>query len=55
MQKIALIFLIVLTGFASNAQQESLFTQFMFNKLAINPAFAGNENAYCLTGIVREH
>ncbi len=55
MRKIAIILGFVLSGFGITAQQESLYTQFMFNKLAINPAFAGNENAYCLTGIVREH
>lgn len=55
MQKNIFVLLLLLAGFVSKAQQESLFTQFMFNKLAINPAFAGNENAYCLTGIVREH
>lgn len=38
-----------------SGQQEALYTQFMFNKLAINPAYAGNEDALCLTGIVREH
>jgi type IX secretion system PorP/SprF family membrane protein len=47
-----LIFFSILTV---NAQQEALYTQFMFNKLAINPAFAGNDDALCLTGIVREH
>lgn len=48
-----LVFTLFLTGV--HAQQEALYTQFMFNKLAINPAFAGNDDALCLTGIVREH
>jgi len=36
------------------AQQEQMYTQFMFNKLAINPAFAGNEKYLGLTGLYRD-
>jgi type IX secretion system PorP/SprF family membrane protein len=45
---------IVLAG-EIRGQQEELYTQFMFNKLSLNPAYAGNDDALCLTGIVREH
>lgn len=30
-----------LMGFKSNAQQQAMFTQYMFNQLALNPAYAG--------------
>jgi type IX secretion system PorP/SprF family membrane protein len=52
------VFICILLGLfiaPLHAQQEALNTQFMFNKLALNPAFAGNDDALCLTGIVREH
>lgn len=35
------------------AQQEAHYTQFMYNKLALNPAYAGSLEAICATGIVR--
>ena len=35
------------------AQQEAQFTQFMYNKLAYNPAYAGSLEAICATAIVR--
>jgi len=55
MRFIVLTFIIGLFVLPLKGQQEALYTQFMFNKLAINPAFAGNDDALCLTGIVREH
>lgn len=55
MRYIQLSLIFVLSAFSLSGQQEALYTQFMFNKLAINPAFAGNDDALCLTGIVREH
>ena len=36
------------------AQQQQLHTMFMFNKLLINPAYAGYHDHVCLSGIVRE-
>ncbi len=35
------------------AQQEQQYTQFMYNKLAINPGYAGSRDAPCLTAIIR--
>ncbi len=35
------------------AQQEQQFTQFMFNKLSYNPAFAGSNNTACATVLHR--
>ncbi len=34
-------------------QQQQLYTQFMYNKLAINPAYAGYQKGVALTGIYR--
>ena len=37
----------------SIAQQEQLYTQFMYNKLGLNPAFAGNHESVAVSAIVR--
>jgi len=49
------IFILSLLFFTTGllAQQEGLHTQFMFNKLAYNPAFAGRYDHTQLTGIYR--
>jgi len=36
------------------AQQDALFTQFMYNKMNLNPGYAGNDDVLCITGIVRD-
>ncbi len=36
------------------AQQEQLYTQFMFNKLVLNPAYAGNEEVACASVLYRD-
>ena len=47
---LAIFSCLLLTGYA---QQEQQYTQFMFNKLALNAAYAGSNEASCLTGIYR--
>ena len=37
-----------------NAQQDPQFSQYMYNKLFMNPGYAGMKHAICFTGIVRE-
>ena len=37
-----------------SAQQQQLHTMFMYNKLLINPAYAGYHDHVCVSGIVRE-
>jgi type IX secretion system PorP/SprF family membrane protein len=49
----ALIFICVL-GYQGVAQQEAQFTQYMFNNMSINPAFAGSNEAICFTGLARQ-
>ena len=41
---IAIIVLVVCSG-VSNAQQDALYSQYMFNPFAINPAYAGSRDA----------
>lgn len=46
-----LLALAVVPGFA---QQEAMYTQYMFNGLAINPAYAGSHETLSMTALVRE-
>jgi len=45
--------LVVGLATASWAQQESIYTQYMFNRLVINPAYAGTVNGISLTAMYR--
>ena len=45
------ILLIALTGYG---QQQAMYTQYMFNGLAINPAYAGSQESLTLTALGRE-
>lgn len=53
---VLLIGLLLLLGFAgtSQAQQQVMFTQYMFNGLAINPAYAGSHETISATALARE-
>ncbi len=58
-QKIALIKSLVLVVFAlllseaSNAQQDPLYTQYMYNTMSVNPAYAGQRETLSITGLYR--
>lgn len=45
--------LLVLSVGKASAQQESLFSQYMFNRLVINPAYAGTKGMVNLTALYR--
>ncbi len=53
MRKILLFSISMLFGLMVLAQQDAQYTQFMYNKLAYNPAYAGSLGATTATGIVR--
>ena len=51
------VIIVVLASFALielSAQQQSLHTMFMYNKLLVNPAYAGYHEHPCATGHIRE-
>ena len=52
MKSIFTILALLLTIWLS-AQQDAQYTQFMFNKLAFNPAYAGSHKVPCFSGIYR--
>lgn len=44
--KRGIVFLFVLLSCQSFAQQDAIYSQYMFNPFAINPAYAGSRNSY---------
>lgn len=48
-----LVFLIVLLPEVCRAQQDPLYSQYMFNMLGINPAYAGSREVLSITGMYR--
>lgn len=54
MKKIILgVIVIVCFVLQGNAQQQRLYTMFMYNKLGLNPGYAGYHESGCLTAIYR--
>lgn len=54
MIRILIVIVMLLMGQLAFGQQEQLYTQFMFNKLALNPAYAGNEKVTCMNLLYRD-
>ena len=50
----ALALLLSLITLLGHAQQQAMYTQYMFNGLAINPAYAGSQGALNLTALGRK-
>lgn len=48
-----LLLLLVTAGYKVAAQQDAMYTQYMFNQLAINPAFAGVRDKVSATALYR--
>ena len=53
MKKILLLSIAFLFALSSFAQQDQQYTQFMYNKLSYNPAYAGSMGLICATAITR--
>lgn len=53
MKKSLLLFIFAVAGWSLQAQQEAHFTQFMYNKLYLNPAYCGARGVPSITGIYR--
>jgi type IX secretion system PorP/SprF family membrane protein len=54
--RIALLFITIasLSGLRVHAQQEAMFSQYMFNTLLINPAYAGSRDVLSMTALGRQ-
>jgi len=53
MKKILILAIALTAAFSSYAQQDAMFTHYMFNTLAINPAYAGSRDALTITALHR--
>jgi type IX secretion system PorP/SprF family membrane protein len=53
MKKIVLFIAVVLSSYSLFAQQDAMYTHYMFNTLAVNPAYAGSRDALTVTGLYR--
>ncbi len=53
MKKLFLLMVVLFYSISVSAQQEPMYTQFMFNKMAINPAYCGHEKVWSLTALYR--
>jgi type IX secretion system PorP/SprF family membrane protein len=53
MKKILLLLVAGLGVFSIHAQQDALYTHYMYNTLAINPAYAGSRDALTMTALGR--
>ncbi len=53
MKKIISIFIFVLFVIGTQAQQDAMFTHYMFNTITVNPAYAGSRDALSFTGLHR--
>lgn len=52
MKKLSFLILVFVAGVAS-AQQDAMYSQYMFNTLAINPAYAGSRDLLSVTALTR--
>ncbi len=48
-----LVFCFISLFYNANAQQDAMYTQYMFNTMAINPAYAGSRNVISATALYR--
>ncbi|PAM96065.1 hypothetical protein B4N84_04285, partial [Flavobacterium sp. IR1] len=53
MKKFFIITFILFAGVTTYAQQLPQFTQYMYNTISINPAYAGNRDAISVVGLHR--
>ena len=54
MKKYIIIILIIITGFQSvSAQQDAQYTQYMYNTIAVNPAYAGSRGVFSIGALHR--
>ena len=53
MKKTLILSLFLLIGYGLSAQQDALFSQYMFNKLVVNAAYAGSRDVLSATAVNR--
>jgi type IX secretion system PorP/SprF family membrane protein len=53
MKKLSHLIILLLVASSLAAQQDAMYSQYMFNMLAVNPAYAGNREVLSITGLSR--
>lgn len=53
MKKSLITFIVILTTSVSFAQQDAQFTQYMYNTINVNPAYAGSRSVMSIFGLHR--
>lgn len=53
MKKLSHLIILLLVSVSLIAQQDAMYSQYMFNMLAVNPAYAGNREVLSITGLSR--
>ncbi|MHB1177157.1 MAG: PorP/SprF family type IX secretion system membrane protein [Daejeonella sp.] len=53
MKRISVILFVLLSSLCTKAQQDAMYSQYKFNTLAINPAYAGSRDLVCATALLR--
>src|SRR6478752_6833995 len=53
MKKIVLIFVLIFVTIAGYSQQDAQYTNYMYNTITINPAYAGSRNVLSVFGLHR--
>ena len=52
--KVMIFAVLCIAGNVANAQQQAMFSQYMYNALAINPAYAGSHESVSMTALMRQ-
>jgi type IX secretion system PorP/SprF family membrane protein len=52
--KVIIFVTLSIIGHVANAQQQAMFSQYMYNALAINPAYAGSQESLNMSAIMRQ-
>ncbi len=53
-KKVMIFVVLCIAGNVANAQQQAMFSQYMYNALAINPAYAGSHESVSMTALMRQ-
>ncbi|MDZ4664047.1 MAG: type IX secretion system membrane protein PorP/SprF [Bacteroidota bacterium] len=53
LKKIVLIGILIMVSLTTNAQQDAMYTHYMYNTLMVNPGYAGSRDALTITALHR--
>ena len=53
MRRVVILFILLILSFLGYGQQQAMYTQYMFNTLAINPAYASVDESLTITALSR--